>query len=332
MLSAQQSLYGESFWRDLKQQTYQGSLGALLALLPQFACVPFMVDRYENPNTDLIVRLPLHRNEPTVPIVMVSKSYVLVQHQEAIQAVSEALSQNSIDPSGLSGRLALSELGERMHLRLLLPQVWEIPREDHLRVQVHCINSVDRSMALQVRLGWYRLVCANGLLFSESASLRRVHVTDNWRSNLADMLDTQMRRIAEEQSILQDWFSTRVRMTTFLRWADEIVTARWGVQIAARVCHIARTGYDGVPRRVQEKIPASRYEVQSDDQPVPGLEPPARTAFDASQILSWVAENAKDIQAHVGQMGDIHDLISQLIGRAMAEGPTDPDQMAFTDL
>jgi len=332
MPPTQPSLFRNSFWRDLKEQTHKGSLNELLALLPQFACVPFIMDRYENPYTDLIVRLPLHGNEPTVPIAMVSKSYGLVQHQEAIQAVGEALSDRGIDPSGLSGRLTLSELGERMHLRLVLPQVWDMPGGDHLHVQVHCINSVDRSMALQVRLGWYRLVCTNGLLFTESASLRRVHVTGNWRGDLADMLDTQMQRIVEERSVLQNWLSTKVHMNTFLEWVDEVVTLRWGVQTAARVCHIARTGYDGTPERVQEKTPASKYAVQSDDKPVPGLEPPAHSAFDASQILSWVAEHARDIQTHMVWMGNIHSLIAELIGRAVAQDPSDPGQMAFTDL
>ena len=57
---------------------YAGEINELVRYLPQFAKVPCLFDRFENPYSDLIVRLPPTQSEPVVPVAMVSKGYALI--------------------------------------------------------------------------------------------------------------------------------------------------------------------------------------------------------------------------------------------------------------
>lgn len=312
----QQSPPTKITWMGMRANVFDGPLSSLVEELPQFSRVPFLMDRYENPRTDLIARLPLHRNEPVVPLAMVSKGYALIQHHEVVWALGEALETFEIQARGLSGRLTLSEFGERMYLRLVLPE-WTFaiaePR-DVMAMQVHCLNSVDRSMSLQIRLGWYRFICSNGMFFGEeAASLRRTHTTGLNVEDIAAVLREQLEHYDDERQTLERWHRLPVSLEQVHLWVDGPVNKRWGVYAAARVWHMATTGYDGTVQRVQERIKPSAYQVSSDVR-VPGMPEATKNVFDASQILSWLATHHDNVQGQLERTGDVRTLIEDLIG------------------
>ncbi len=303
----------ETSWLGLSAMHYAGEIDELLACLPQFAKIPCLFDHFENPYSDLIVRLPPMQSEPVVPVAMVSKGYALIQHHEAIYAIREALRAHKIEIDPYRTELTLSHFGERMHLCMLShTHQLTIGPDDKLTVQVHCLNSMDGDLALHVRLGWYRFVCMNGMFFgTDLARFTRRHVGRYWRRDLDDMLAVQLDDLDHEKQTLQNWAMTQVSEETLLKWVDGAVAEQWGVRTAARVWSISRTGYDGVARVESQKVPAHAYSV-SQESKVSGTTPPANTLYALSQVLSWVATHDAAAHVQVSRMGQVRKLIERL--------------------
>ena len=254
---------GQLSWLSVRAQLHEGALGDLARCLPSFARQPFEFGELINPRADLIVREPKHKGERPVPVAMVSKGYVLVQHLDLFQQLQKSLVTLNALPDTINGRLILTEYGERMYLRLVVPQLRRFIGNDvPVDLQVHCLNSVDKSVALQVRLGWYWSICSNGLFLGrEMASVRLPHVYPLQADDVGWMLGDQMDQLDQAQAQLSDWIANAITLEAVLDWADRLLARRWGVYLAARVCHIARTGKDGKVVPVARKTKPSEYAV-----------------------------------------------------------------------
>jgi hypothetical protein len=160
-------------WCGEDVATIDTTLALLPGVLPVFDRKPFGRNRLR----DLIVRPSVIGAGP-VPVGVVSKQYVLVQHADAIKAVTAQIEKAGIDPEAVPARLLISEYGTRMAVRATLPEQHSVVPDDGHRMALtfECFNSVDGSVPLFAAVGWFRFVCSNGLVVgTATARVRQKH-------------------------------------------------------------------------------------------------------------------------------------------------------------
>ena len=302
-------------WQGVPVTMYTGSVDALLQMIPLFRRQAFIVDGGENPNLDVLLREPIgFEQPPAIPVATVSKNYELIQHRVVIQTIMEAFASAGHNFQQTSGQLALTHFGERLLLDMELPGYEHHPIPgDLVKLKVFIINSVDRSSALNIRFAWYRLVCSNGLILpTETPTYRRVHsLLLPEKQSVEKFVRNQASRLKDQQSIFRKWAQTPVRMSQIETWVDDVVAKRWGIHAAARVCHIARTGYDGKVEPVFKKISPHEYPV-SRSANVPASGAPVSDLYYLSQALSWVASREQALERRLERMSEIGDLLGPL--------------------
>jgi hypothetical protein len=158
-------------WDGERLCCYTCALGDLAELLPRVERRPFVgtgaeavsgaplpllgLPRAENPYYDLIVRRPHDPSEFEIPVGIVSKRYHLVQHSELLDAVVEGLQAKSLPWEELLTEVRITDLGSRLHFTVHLPDTYRaVIGEDMLDLTIECLNSVDRSWAFRVVMGW----------------------------------------------------------------------------------------------------------------------------------------------------------------------------------
>ena len=295
--------------------TYTGTLGELRNRLPAFARQALGLGDAQNEFLDLIVREPFGDEVRRIPVAAVSRQYDLVQHRDVLDWVSEALATIGYAAHPFEGQLTLSKYAERMHLQIGLPQFDFDPGDGKpLALLVHAVNSVDKTTAFEISLGWWRQVCGNGLKVRVSGSgARRIHLLGRTSaSQVAQVLKAQLGEVPAECKRYRQWVNTPVGLKSVEDWADRSVAKAWGPHAAARVCHIARTGWDGEIEDPFEKVAPHERVVRSQWH-VPGAFAPAENAFHVSQALSWLASHRGTIQGRFERMSEIHGLMSSLL-------------------
>lgn len=301
-------------WYSQRVRTYAGTLDELRQLLPTFSRMPFKLEGFVNPRADLIIRNPIWKEAP-IPVAMVSKAYELIQYTEICDIMVQTLQQVRGGGS-LEGELLLSEFGERMYLRSIIPNNEFDPGDGNpLYLQVHCFNSVDKSVALQIRLGWYRDICMNGLFFGkEAGKIRRFHHLFQSPMNIPEVFNEQVKGVSKEQERIRNWYDQAVSKSEIIEWADSHIARRWGVETAALVFHIIQTGCDGLVGQVRKRTLAHEYPVAKLGD-IPGMQGKAHNIFQITQVLSHVAKSKRNIQDQIEMMNDISNLVDPLLNR-----------------
>ena len=92
----------------------------------------------------------------------------------------------------------------------------------------------------------------------------------------------------------------------------EIADARRRVQAAARLCHIARAGFDGRVGRGRKNDRPNSLPVSSDTV-VPGACAPIKNLYHVSQALVWIAQQGKNVETSQSRMNQIARLLRTLI-------------------
>jgi len=325
---------GTGTWDGEPLVTYTCRLDALAAQLPRVERRPFglvapslpaastlglpgLPPRVENPYYDLIVRLPDQHLAAEVPVGIVSKRYRLVQHAELVEGVVAGLKAAKLSWASFPTDVRITELGTRLHFTVHLPERFRAPvGKDGLDLTIECLNSVDRSWAFRVGMGWIRLVCGNGLFVGRvTATMRHPHVETLRVEHIPDLV---VRGFAAAEADA-GWWRARaqaaVSSTALESWADAAVTKRWGVLAAARTLHIARTGHDGRFQTLAENAPASRRTMVSTD-PVPGSAPPNDNVFRVGQILAWLANSLGEWGGRLERRRQVPELLAPLVRAA----------------
>ena len=302
-------------WFGQPVATRAGTLAELRADLPSFERRPFGPEGCRNEFLDTIVRLPTDDDEREIPVATVSPQYDLVQHHEVLDWLADGLKIVGAEPAELTGSLTLSRYGERMRLTIRLPKYDFDPGDKQpLMLQAHALNSVDKSTALEIHLGWWRQVCSNGLKVQvKGAAARRIHLMGKKAaSEIGAILTDQLAGIEAEHNRYRRWLKTDLGLDRIERWADTEVARTWGPHAAARLCHIARTGRDGRIARPFEKALPHELPVASERQ-VPGAFAPVRNAYHVSQILSWLASHRGTVQDQQERTAEIDGLMRSLL-------------------
>ena len=225
-----------------------GTLAELRGKLPSFDRRPFGPECSQNEFIQTIVRNPIGDDKRHIPVATVSPQYDLVQHHEVFGWLAEGLKTTEEQPDALSGTLMLSKYGERMRLTIRLQKYDFDPGDKYpLTLLAYALNSVDKSTALEIHLGWWRQVCSNGMKVRVmGATARRIHLLGRkTASEVGSMLQDQLADIGVERDRYNRWLNMPMDLARIERWADTEVARIWGPHAAARVCHIARTGQDG---------------------------------------------------------------------------------------
>ena len=319
-------------WHSREVLEGSGQIRELRQEIPYFRRIPFRIeDGGVNKNLDLIVReplkksqgylLPSNNDEVQIPVATVSKQYELVQHHDVLKVLETALKNIDFDPERLKAELTLTEYGERMRVSFTLPDYEFDPGDGYpIVLKVNALNSVDKTTALSISLSWYRLVCSNGMMFGTAhARFRKIHLQSRKPEDINKFLEKQLARASKVQSLYKQWYEKKVFIEAkpssiqIEHWIDKTIEKRWGVHAAARVYHIAKTGYDGeLVNPFAKGVKPHEHKVQSTNR-VPGSFAPVRNAYDISQVLSWLASRRGTIEDQLDRMMDIPDLMRALL-------------------
>ncbi len=242
-----------SKWLNSGVTTHQGSFLDIVKHVPSFDRFPFAIPSTEgtkaraNGRLDTIVRLPIGEDSECVPVGVVSRDYALLQHSSVCDEAKKALEEAKIDPGSVDAELRLTELGERMKLSLRLPDNYLFDPGDKfpVTVRLECLNSVDGSTRFRAVMGWFRLVCSNGLTIgiTQSESDRR-HVGDFQFGDIGNILRGGLGEYKLERDTLILWQNLEVGPTKLRAWVDTDLRVGWGFKAATRAFHIATSGRD----------------------------------------------------------------------------------------
>lgn len=310
-------------WLGLPVHTFRGTIEEVSQCLPAFGRRPFVMMPGDslaaavNLYYDVIVRLPTADFPFEFPLGIVSKSYQLVQHWEALAIASQALVAAEIDPRMIHAELTITENGERARFSFEFPDdetySFQIRDHDEMRLRFECFNSVDGSMRFAAVLGWLRFVCSNGLVIGATlANLWELHRKQLSVSDIAVLLKQALRSVKKDRVTYKRWLNFEVTSDRLTRWADGPLKELWGTKAATRVLHISRSGRDVILVGDPKKAPPSKIEVARRG-PVPGALAPAQDAFAVSQALSWIAGQRRDLAEQLQWRGKIPRLIQRLI-------------------
>lgn len=301
-------------WRSREVRYYAGGWDEILSVLPAFETVPFRTGPVDpsNPFLLTVLRKPLAGEGP-VPVGVVSHRYSLIQHRDVAMRCRAGLVQAGVDPASLRYEVGVSQLGEWMNFRIYFSHEYSF-QDSHgemVNLRLECFNAIDGSSRLIVLFGWYRFVCANGMVIGES----KIEIRERHRKPLE--IDSIPERIASALLVaeagkrrLVDWECAHIDIKALAPWVDGPVTERWGKKAAARVFHICCSGHD-VKINDFARGAASEKPVLSRI-PIAGSPSRSGTKYDVAQALSFVATHRNDADDRLDRQGDIPGLLLQL--------------------
>lgn len=302
-------------WGGLPANSYEGSVEAIRAILPEFERHPFSHSSGgDNAYCDVILRRPLTDEKP-VPVGIVSKQYSLLQHRDVLDHAVRVLGEAGISSQDVKVRLEMTGYGERIELNLILPEAFNLdPGDGHpIATRLIVFNSVDRSMRFRALVGAIRFICSNGMVIGKTkAELSKAHSRSLEIEQLSAVLQTGIKNVKEEASRYGRWYSQGVRPDAIESWVNGPLKEHWGVIASTRTFHIAGTGHDVELAVPFEKAVPSQKTIKQGPQ-VPGVQPPVRNAFAASQVLAWLASQRHDAEERLLRMSEVPDLVEALI-------------------
>ncbi len=307
-------------WLGAPVSESEGTPAELRAHVPIFERRPFLIAPTSgraaqlNPLLDTIVRLPL-RDEPEVAVGVVSKSYTLIQHREILDTAVAALAAAGVSDTDVRASLRMTEYGERMALKLLLPSTYDFNPGDSqlLSLELRCINSVDATTSVTVMAGWMRLVCSNGLVVRDTrVEAQQSHNAHLRFETVEAAVKSGIDAALEERSKYHRWVAEEIPPDTVRRWADGQLKARWGVKAATRAYHILTSGYD-VELTVPFEKGAPSEKTVTRTRRVPGAPVPGSNAFAVAQALAWLARQAPTVQDQMVRVLEVSGIVDALV-------------------
>lgn len=303
-------------WRAREVTYWSGTWDRISRLLPRFQTQDFRAgpDEPSNPHLRSVVRLPLTAAERPIPVGVVSNTYMLAQHGDVAEKCLDGIRALQIETATLRCEVGLTQLGEWMHLRIYFPEEYNhTPRDgETIALRLECFNSVDGSSRLVILLGWLRFICSNGMVVGETKTeLRNIHNARLDIARIPELIACALKEVEADIARLQAWEKCAVESSSVRSWADHDLATAWGKKAACRVYHVCASGHD-----VEITDPFASGEAT--DKPVkqlaavPGATSPARSLFDVSQALSWVAGRRSDPEERVERQSSIPDLINAL--------------------
>ncbi len=303
-------------WRARDVSFLKGQWNALSKRIPSFTTEAFkaLPDGPANPYIRSVIRQPVTATEHQIPVGVVSNTYCMAQHAEVVEMCFKGLRENKIEPNELMCEVGLTPLGEWMNFRAYFPDKYSFNALDgkKLDLRLECFNSVDGSSRLVILLGWFRFVCANGLIIGETkAALRDIHDENLNLEVILEIISKGLAKVKADMNRLEDWEKYSVDLPKIESWVDNHLAEKWGKKAACRTLHICRTGADAeITNPFAGGKPSEKQTNRLQD--VPGAAHPAENLYDVSQALSWLATQRNSADERLEWQGDITKLIENL--------------------
>jgi len=301
-------------WGSLPMtEKFSGEIKGAHSFLPEFDKVgPEEFHLGTNANLDLVVRRPSPEIKGPVAVGMVSKNYRIIQHQEVLRAALNFTDQVP-DSQVTNVKIHASENWERIMFEVMFGSAYAMSPDGHdVGLRLVCRNSVDGTSAVRCHLGWFRLICSNGMVVGVTLGKTRLaHKPGADLGALFAPLKDQLAVLEKEQATLADWTSTRISQSELQSWVDGPVAEHWNSLSAARVWHITQTGLDARFVPTFQKAPPSKRKVELLDA-VPGAPDRAETVYDVAQALSYVASRRRDVEEAEAFQRNIGPLLSHI--------------------
>ena len=294
-------------WFNSPIALHKGTLTEIRAYIPTFERRGFGLSQPGNEQSrlndrlDTIIRQPFRDDKTFIPVGVVSRDYVLVPHTDVLDIASKALENLKIAPKSVRAELKITEYGERMALSLFLPDKFDFdPGDGHpMALRLECLNSVDGSTRFRALMGWFRLVCSNGLIIGVTrADMRRRHSGDLHLDDIGDVLSSGLKESVAEKKNFENWRKTPIAVNRLAPWSEDVLRKAWGFKAATRAFHIAHTGSDvEITGQYKDNTPTTIAVCGTE--PVPGAPKETRNLYDMSQILAWLAKERRDVQEQI---------------------------------
>lgn len=304
------------------RRAYIGKLTELdLSLhIPSFERRPFELPPQNgetfsaNTKLDTIVRLPFKEDNSAVAVGVVSKDYVFIQHKTILDITIQAFNEVGIPTSDVVVEIGFTRYGERMKLIMYLPRTYLLDLGDGYSVapRLECLNSVDGSTQFRAFLGWFRLVCFNGLVIRKPRlNIRRRHSGNFQIKDVKKALVSSLESLEIDEKILRKWYQTPITLNQLKSWTLSRLWRSWGFKAATRAFHIARTGSDIKIIGSYKNTNPTTIKVR-ELSPIPGAPKESRSLYDISQVLAWLAAERSCLQEQLEWRMDIPGLIKSL--------------------
>jgi len=310
-----------SRWLNSDLRIYKGGVDVVRRHIPEFERRSFGLIQEGGSSTrlneclDAIIRKPVDDDRDCVPIGIVSKNYVFVPHSRVLDLAVKAINKMGVEDGDIASEMILSQYGERMALSLFLPSKYDYSPgdKDVMRLRLVCWNSVEGSGRFRAFVGWFRLICSNGLIVGITRlDIRRRHAGNMNLSDIQNVLARGLDYSIQDKKKFEEWKKNNIREDKWMPWVEGPLKRKWGIKAAARVNHIARSGYDAiVPVPILAKRVTDLYLEQG--KKVPGCHSPATNAFEICQILAWIARERTDFQEQLAWQQQIPSLMKNLL-------------------
>lgn len=303
-------------WRARDVSYFRGPWNRLKAMIPGFELAPFRLaeDTPENRHLRMVVRQPVSQTEKHIPIGTVSPSYSLAPHGDVAELCYDGLVRCGVEREEVRPELGLSELGEWMNLRLILPQRYAMKESSgaETALRLECFNSVDGSSRLMIVFGWLRFVCANGLIIGETMiEIQERHDGTLALGEIPTRIEAAFHKADADRAKRLALQERAVCEAELVAWVDGNVSKAWGKKAAARILHICRTGRDAELTDPFAVGKASEKPVRALD-PVAGSSILATSAFDVMQAMSFVATGRRDAIQQQKMLRELDRLVYDL--------------------
>ena len=137
---------------------------------------------------------------------IVTKDYVLIRHEEAIEEVERVIEENA-DLGAYITSTQFYAGGGRMRRTYHFPEISvEIRQGDCVNPELHLLNSYDTIWPFTILLGAFRLVCSNGLVVEKKfLHLRKRHLYPLNELALEKEISTAVDRFDKQADQYKGW-------------------------------------------------------------------------------------------------------------------------------
>ena len=295
----------------------EGSFDEIRNKLYTFNRKPFKTEIGENEDLDVIINA-----SNGVPVGVVSKSYNFIQHYDLLNAIESSFKNLGFDIDRAELKLSTTKYNERIWLRIKFTDDYTFdPGDGHLLTpKLHVLNSVNGITPLELRLGWYRFICKNGLLcLDNKLTYKRLHTSSLEFKSIENHLCNSIDIFLKEREIYKRWKETRISFDTdskILRhWIDTFVFKAWRDITSQRVYSILTTARDGkISKRPYPKSEGKKdsYLIRfSSGFDVPGAKP-VQNMYDVANALSWVSSHHTSLTGQYRMMAQVPKMLTSL--------------------
>ena len=248
-----------------------------------------------------------------MPVGVVNRRHQLFPHARVIENLERALGVLRVDPAHTQAELDLTDFGARMTLEVSLPAQFDLDPGEGEPLGLHVIlqNSVNGG-GLHLQVVWKQPESASE--FASDVTLLESRIGHRIPTRLNDLVPGIVKAVESarlQRDVLASWQGQLVTRDQLVSWVDGSVRRMWGRSAAARVFHIAMSGWDAETAFSVEKVVPSRRTMQATD-PVPGAPAFVETAYDALLALAWVARDVRNTDERFNRIAETTVLMRAL--------------------